>query len=106
MDETDLLRSDEQWTHRQTTRALTTFGFGCLIIVEDVQQHAREQQHETARASLHTREPIRGRTREDREPQVTLRHAVIRLLRQHIGELLFLRIAGHRHHTLDLVSWE
>ena len=106
MDETDLLRSDEQWTHRQTTRALTTFGFGCLIIVEDVQQHARQQQHETARASLHTREPIGGWTREDREPQVTLRHAVIRLLRQYIGELLFLRIAGHRHHTLDLDSWE
>ena len=106
MDETDLLRSDEQWTHRQATRTLTAFGLCCLIIVQDVQQHAREQQHETARASLHTREPIRGRTREDREPQVTLRHAVIRLLRQHIGELLFLRIAGHRHHTLDLVSWE
>ena len=41
--DTDLLRSDKEWTHRETSTALACFGFCCLIVVENVQQHARKQ---------------------------------------------------------------
>ena len=99
---TNLLRSDEKGTHRQTTCSCLSLGLRGLIIVQNVQQHARQQQHEAASASLHAREPIRWWTREDREPQMTFGHAVIRLFRQQICELLLLRVASHGHHSLDL----
>ena len=101
---TDLLRREIERAEHQTTRTLARLGFRRLIIVEDVQEHASQQQHETARASLHTCETVRRRTREDREPQVTFGHTVICLLRQQVRELALLRLASHRQHTFHLHS--
>ena len=101
---TDLLSGNIERTHQETFRGLIGFGLCCLIIVENVQQHAGEQQNEATRATLHSRESIRGRTREDGEPEMALGHTVIRLLGQHVRELLLLRLASHRQHTVDLLS--
>ena len=102
--DTDLLRSDKEWTHREAPTALACFGFCCLIVVENVQQHAREQKNEAARASLNTRKPVRGWPRKDRKPEVAFGDAVIRLLGQHVRELLLLRVTSHGQHTFDLLE--
>lgn len=101
---TYLFRGDEKGAEGQTRRAGFLVGRFRLIVVENVEQHRGEEKNEAARAALNASEAIRCRTREDGKPQMTLGQAVIRFLRQEIGESAFVVLAGDGQKTFDLAA--
>ena len=98
-----LLTTDEEWTHHQPTR-LVVLRLCRLIVVQDVQQHRREEEDEAARASLDAREMIHYPLGEDGEPQMSVGHVVIRLLCEHITELVLLDIVRNGKESFDLTE--
>lgn len=104
MTKTCLLRSDVECPERRRVRRSRSIRFGFVgeIVVHDAEEHRDEEQDEATGAALHSGELIRRRSGEDREPQMTIGHAVIRPFRQQIREFTLLCVVGHGQHSFDL----
>ena len=97
----NLFSADEERANDQTS-GLVVLRLCCLIVVQDVQQHRGEEQHEAASASLNAREVIHCSLREDREPKMPVGHVVIGFLREHVAELVLFHVVRDGKESFDL----